>query len=170
MKVALILENRKGFLLAPVEMEPTLLELAKDQKARLYRMPWEGSVPTISDVVTRSKDAEAYMKELPGTPRELIYEPPAPKRKKNKTVITKGNYKDHTSRADLIKDHIKGRLMQGESLSLEKVQKWATSQGIELSKGGLSRHLQKCIEWAIERGYRKVKEGREYRIEKESIR
>ena len=96
----------------------------------------------------------------------VLYEPPEDEEPKASTVIKKDNYKEYLGQAESVKRHIQNELVKGNPVSLMGLQEWAVAHDIELSKGGLSRHLQKVLDWAVSKGYKKIKEGRYYRITK----
>ncbi len=171
MPKAILVKTLEGkYLLAEENTRPSLLSFAKTYKATLSAVTVRSKGKTIRKVVEAlNAQGDLPTQKPPVTNEAMIYTPPLHGNVNPgaaNTIIKKDNYEEFLSQAAVVKKYIKQQLMKGEPVSLASLQKWAVTKKIKLSKGGLSRHLQKVLDWAISQGYSRIKEGRAYRITK----
>lgn len=168
---AILVKTQEGkYLLAEEDTKPSLLSFAKTYRATLSLVTIRSKAKTIRKVVEALNSQGALPSQKPTVSHEVeIYVPPEPGSENQgaeNTIIKKENYQEFLNQASTVKEYIKKQLMKGDSISLTSLQEWASKKEISLSKGGLSRHLQKVLDWAVGQGYSRVKEGRAYRIER----
>ena len=166
MKLAILAQTSNDrYFLGPLEAGASLLEWAKQFKGKLYKVQTAATPWTLLEIVHYLSKPD----KLPVRPphiqsRETIYEPPAKVTKSNKTVIQKVNYQEFLDQATRVREYLKALLMKGNPISLGQITEWAIAHKITLSKGGLSRHLQKVLDDATGQGYQVIKEGRTYQV------
>lgn len=162
---AIMVQTRDDrYLLCPLDAQVSVISMAQHIKAKVFRVTTTETVPTLLDIAVATKN----LKGLPKTPPEVenlvpVYLPTPPKERTN-TMVNKNNYQVLYDQAVMIREYLVEELKRGRSVDLTKLQAWIDQKGITLSKGGLSRHLQKSVDYMVQRGWTKVKEGRSYRV------
>jgi len=168
MGAALLIKTREGrFAVARLDMEASLVHFAESYGASIMKIETEAKPFSVREIVEKLNHPAQLLPRPPKhTCLEEIYSPKALETEKSSTVIAKENYREFLDQAAKVKEKIKQELINGNRISLSLVQEWAEKENIKLSKGGLSRHLQRALDWAVSKGYTRIKEGRFYRIEK----
>lgn len=166
-KALLIKSPDDRYLLSPLPLEPILLAYAKESNHTVWSVETEESIPSIREAAKKIGIPGQMRKTKPKVNTiDTLWEPQDPEPATPNTVITKSNYQEHLERAKKVQEHIKHELTHGKSISLEDVANWAKEQDMDITRGGLCRHLQKCLSWGVEQGFNRIKEGRKYRLEK----
>lgn len=164
--VLLAQTNDGGWITAPPECQHSLQDWASKHRGKLYTAKSTQTPLSILQLVQAlMKPNKLPRTQPPHRDLETIYEPPTKSHKpRNKTVIHGENYQDFLAQAANVREHLKELLMTGKKLNLGQISDWAKARGINLSKGGLSRHLQKVLDNATGQGYQVIKEGRTYQV------
>lgn len=156
------------YALANTNAKHSLLGYAKTFGAEIYIVETDETPLPLKQLVKQLHNGKGLTKTKPPYKNIKPLYIPEPEKPKdpNRTVIEKDNYKDFLNQAQKVKDYIYSELSKGKTVSLNTIQEWAKQQKIEVSKGGLSRHLQKTLDKLVKEGYSKNKIGRSYNVSK----
>ncbi len=175
MTKALLVETEGGkFLLAQESMKISLMEFARVHKAKLSIVETHERPLSLREIINHLNNQEGLRGQAPEHQlTQLLWDPTTnksePPNTDGRTIIGKDNYQNFIQQADQVKEYIKSELVEGHWVSLQTITEWIADKDIKLSKGGISRHLQKALDWAVGQGYQKIKEGRTYRVTKEGV-